>query len=90
MGQHPQKARAVVIGATGSIGAGCCQILVDKVGSLDLVARTENNLLRLATELKSHSNIPISIHTSAHEVVPNADIVIAVSSSTDILVIPMR
>jgi fatty aldehyde-generating acyl-ACP reductase len=88
MGIEPRRARVAVIGAAGSIGAACCHMLADKVGALDLVGRSEDKLTELARELRLRYSTPVFCTTSAQAVVPEADIVIAVSSSTDILVHP--
>ncbi|HZD59132.1 MAG TPA: shikimate dehydrogenase [Anaerolineae bacterium] len=88
MGIDPKQARVAIIGATGSIGAACCHLLAGQVGSLALIARSEEKLQRLAGELRLTSNTSVSISTSTQQVVPEADIVIAVSSATDILVNP--
>lgn len=88
MGINPRQAEVTVIGATGAIGAACCHMLVNQVGVLNLVARTEENLKLLAQNLKSQSHTPVHINTSAQRAVGNADIIIAASSSTDTLVNP--
>lgn len=88
MGINPKQAKVAVIGATGSIGAACCHMLVGQVGSLSLVARSEEKLNRLAEELRLRSNISVNISTSTRRVVPEADIVVTVSSSTEVLINP--
>ncbi len=88
MGIDPKQAEVAVIGATGSIGAACCHLLAGQVRVLNLVARSEEKLNHLAEELRFQSNSPVTISTSAQQAVPEADIVITVSSSTEVLVSP--
>lgn len=88
MGLDPKQSRVAVIGATGAIGGACCHMLAGQIGSLDLIARTKENLVRLAAVLQSKFDTPIHISTSTQKVLPKADIVIAVSSSIDVLVSP--
>src|SRR5207249_11641847 len=51
MGMEPANVTAAVIGATGSIGAVCSQILARSVGRLVLVARTREALEALQARL---------------------------------------
>lgn len=88
MGLDPREARVVVLGATGAIGAACCRLMAGQVGSLTLVARTEEHLLALARELREEADTPVTVSTSPQEAVPQADVVLAVSSAVDVLVHP--
>ena len=88
MGVPIRGARVAVIGATGSIGAACSQMLVRQVGELVLVARTRARLERLAERLRASSPGPVAITSDVREAVGSADIVITVSSAIDVLVEP--
>ena len=88
MGIDVASARVAVIGATGSIGAACCQILVRQVGSLILVARTHSRLEALAERLRASAPTPITVTSDVRSAVGGADIIITVSSATDVLIEP--
>ncbi|MGC8486667.1 MAG: NAD(P)H-binding protein [Clostridia bacterium] len=89
LGLDPADARVAVIGATGSIGAACCQLLAEEVPELTLVARGRERLQELADELRARKpESRFSIETDIRRAVSDADIVIAVSSSPDAIVEP--
>jgi fatty aldehyde-generating acyl-ACP reductase len=89
LGLDPADATVAVIGATGSIGAACCQLLAEEVPELTLVARGRERLQELADELRAgHPDSRFSIETDIRQAVSGADIVIAVSSSPDAIVEP--
>jgi len=89
MGLDAREARVAVIGATGSIGAACSQLLAPSVHELVLVARTRDRLERLAERLREGSPAPrISVTSDVRAAVAGADIVLTVSSAIDVLVEP--
>jgi len=88
MGIDVRDAQVAVIGATGSIGAACSQILARQVGGLVLVARARDRLDRLASRLRATAPVRVSVTSDIARAVGMAEIVITVSSATDVLVQP--
>ncbi len=88
MGKSLKDCRAVVVGATGSIGSAAVRLLSSEVKHITLVARREGPLEDLAQELiaKNHCEVAVShdIRSCLHE----ADIVITVTSALDFLIAP--
>lgn len=84
-----RQATATVIGATGSIGRAATMLLAEDVRHLTLVARTEEHLAALQEELMRHyPRLHVSWTTNITEAVHAADIVVAVSSATGVIVEP--
>jgi predicted amino acid dehydrogenase len=87
----PRRAHAVVVGATGSIGAACSQMLAGRVGALTLVARRRERLESLAERIGARpgaSATEVRITTDVREAVSRADMAITVSAATDVLIEP--
>ncbi len=84
-------AHAVVVGATGSIGAACSQMLAGRVGALTLVARARERLEALAERIRGRAGgagTEVRITTDAREAISGAEMAITVSSATDVLIEP--
>ncbi len=79
---------AVVIGATGSIGKVCAQIMAPKVKSLSLVAPNKNKLENAAEEILKITNKNVNIQTDIKYALKDADIVITVSSAIESIIKP--
>ncbi len=88
MGIAPRDAHGVVIGATGSIGTACSAILARDVGHLTLVARTRTDLEVLASSLQPTARAAVTVETDVKTAVRAADIILTVSSATDVLIEP--
>jgi fatty aldehyde-generating acyl-ACP reductase len=88
MGLDVSQAQVAVIGATGTIGAACSQILAPRAGGMTLVARTRERLEQLAARLREVTRAPITVTSDVSQAVRTAEIVIAVSSAIDILIQP--
>lgn len=88
MGITRTNATAAVIGATGSIGAVCSEILARSVGRLVLVARTRESLETLAARLRPLSRAQVDVQPDIRRAVQHADIVLTVSAATDVLIEP--
>lgn len=88
MGIDFAQSNIVIIGATGSIGAACAQILVKECHSLTLVARTKDNLLTLSDKLKAQGHHNVTISSEIKQSLRKADIVIAVTSAVDCIIEP--
>jgi len=88
MGIEPANITAAVIGATGSIGAVTSQMLARSVGRLALVARTREPLEALRARLQPGARADIVVETDVKAAVRAADVVLTVSSATDVLIEP--
>lgn len=88
MGKVPGGIRAVVIGATGSIGAVCSRILARYVGSMLLAARNLDLLNGLADRIRAESVADVGVTTDVRRAVRQADLLVAVSGSPDVLIEP--
>jgi len=78
MGIKLSKAQGVVIGATGSIGRACTEILAGEVDKLCLVGRRKKALEIQASRLKDLAEVSVS--TNIKESLVDADFVITASN----------
>ena len=76
-----ERANILIIGATGDIGAACVEYLKNKTQKLLLCARNNHRLEKLSSRL-IEENINISYSVSLDDLVPEADVIICVTSST--------
>ena len=88
MGIDVGTAPVAVVGATGSIGAACTLMLARRVGSLILVARHRDRLEALAERLRAAGATPVTVTSDVRRAAGAADVVITVSSATDVLIQP--
>lgn len=77
----PKRASATVVGATGSIGRVCAQLLGREVASLTITARSLSRLKNVAESVMHFSGLRPRVTTELHHALVNADIVISASSS---------
>jgi predicted amino acid dehydrogenase len=84
----PARARVAVLGATGSIGAVCCRLLAPQVAGLVLAARNLERLESLASRLRAEGPADVAVTSDVREAVGAAEIVLTVTSATDVLVEP--
>lgn len=83
------QAQAAVIGATGSIGRAATLLMAEHVRNLTLVARTPEHLEKLQADIQSqYPGVHVVWTTNIAEAVRAADIVVAVSSATGVIVEP--
>lgn len=84
-----RTASATVIGATGSIGRAATMLLAEEVRHLTIVARTEEHLIQLKSELgRLYPGVDVNWTTDIPRAVRSADMVVAVSSATGVIVHP--
>ncbi len=86
LGIDTSKARAMVIGATGSIGKAITRMIAQIVPDLVLVAPKPERLMELARMLENEAAeqgrmLKIEAATKAHEFLPSADIIVAATSA---------
>lgn len=82
------RANVLVLGATGSIGAACAQVLSRKVRYLTLAARNEAKLEKLASQILKSSGLAVRVTANTKAALKSADIVIAVTSAVDSIIEP--
>ncbi|MBM7625028.1 shikimate dehydrogenase [Sporohalobacter salinus] len=86
-----RQAHLAVIGATGSIGEACVQLMSDEVNQISLVARDKSKLKRLAESIKSNYQLEsVDYSTDIDKVLSKAEIVITVSSAIDNIIEPNK
>ncbi len=88
LGLNMERANVVVLGATGSIGAACAQILAREARYLTLVARNEAKLEKLAGQIFRSTGLAAKVTANTKSALKAADIVIAVTSAVDSLIEP--
>ncbi len=84
MGIKLSKAKIVIVGATGSIGRACSEMLAPEVAQLVLVARRQKPLENLAKKLENLTDVSISCDIK--EALIDADIVITASSTAEAII----
>lgn len=85
------KACVAVVGATGSIGSVCAQIMASQVDTLYLVGRDERKLAKVAEEVKrkiADGGARVNYMTDVSRAVGGADIIISVTSAIDFIICP--
>lgn len=86
MGHDPARCTAAVVGAAGSIGRVCAQMLSEVVPSLILVGLQTDRLEEVAAELPGKAAATVSRDPDA--VLPTADILVTVTSAVDAVIRP--
>jgi predicted amino acid dehydrogenase len=81
-------ATAVVIGATGSIGSACVELLAPHVRAIVLVARNRTRLERLARSLRERVACELAISTDVRASVARGAIVLTATTSTQDIIEP--
>ena len=71
----------LILGATGDIGMACVSYFKKKVKQMLLCARNSQRLEKLAYNL-ADENVKIKYHVSIDQLVPEADVIICVASTT--------
>ncbi len=81
-GGRPDHVRAVVIGATGSIGAVCARLLAQAVGDVVLIAPRAERLLALKQQIEHETpGARVIAATNADAYVGDADLIITTTSA---------
>ena len=80
-------ATAGVVGATGSIGRACAQMLRDRVARLLLIGRDLNKLAAVR-EATSGGAAEVMVSSQIEEALPECDLVVTVSSAIDAIIQP--
>lgn len=88
MGIAIPEATVAVIGATGSIGATCAQILARDAQRVVLIGRNEERLQATLARVRGGARAALETRTDIAEGLREADIVITVSSAKEAIVKP--
>lgn len=81
-------ANAVVVGATGSIGAACVQLIAARVRGVTCVARNETRLRKLVDELAPQVPCELRYTTDLGAALRDAELVLTATSSTHDVIEP--
>ena len=82
------QATAVVVGATGSIGAACVQLIAPRVREIILVARNETRLRKFYATIENRLPCVSSYTTDLSSAVRRGDLILTATSSTQEIVQP--
>lgn len=88
MGKKLEDCRAVVVGASGSIGSAAVRLLAEEVKHITLVARHLAPLEEIADELIKKNQCDVLVMDDIHKALQDADIVITVTSALDFIIEP--
>jgi fatty aldehyde-generating acyl-ACP reductase len=88
MGIDASTSTAAVIGATGSIGAACVQLIAPKVKRIILVARNETRLRKLHEQLAGRLECDVSYTTDIRAAVRASQLVLTATTSTQDVIEP--
>ncbi len=84
----PTKASVAVVGAAGSIGRTCAEIMARQAPRISLVGRQLESLEAVASELRGKSNAEFTVSNDVASGIKDADIVITVSSAVEAIIEP--
>ncbi|MEP6756711.1 MAG: shikimate dehydrogenase [Chthonomonadales bacterium] len=88
MGISLGSATVAVIGATGSIGATCAEILSRSAANVNLIGRNAERLETLKTRISAGSSANLGVFVDVGDGLRDADIIITVSSAAEAIVLP--
>lgn len=88
MGKDIRDCSVSVIGATGSIGRACAEIIARDAKYICLAARNKEKLVEFRDYLIEKSNKPVYATSDIKEALEDADIVITVTSAVDTVIKP--
>jgi fatty aldehyde-generating acyl-ACP reductase len=88
MGIDAGASTAAVIGATGSIGAACVQLIAPKVARLILVARNETRLRNLHEQIAGRFACDVSYTTDIRAAVRASQLILTATTSTQEVIEP--
>lgn len=86
MGISIPEAQVAVVGATGSIGAVCAQLMAGQTDNIVLVARNQKRLEEVAERINKETGVLPTISGDVSSALKQADIVITVTSAIDTVI----
>jgi predicted amino acid dehydrogenase len=84
----PATSTAAVVGATGSIGSACVELLAPHVGEIVCVARNETRLRKFVAATADRVPCALRAATDLHAAVRDADLVLTATSSIEDVIAP--
>lgn len=88
-GIQPERVTAAVVGATGSIGSACAELLAPTVGELVLIGRRESRLAQVRARVEAAG--ARRVHTSTHvEDIRGASMVLTTTSAARPVIQPQH
>ncbi len=88
MGIDAARATAAIVGATGSIGGACVELIAPHVAHVVLVARNETRLRKFHESVRDRLSCSSSYTTNISAAVQRADLVLTATSSTQDVIEP--
>jgi predicted amino acid dehydrogenase len=88
MGVDSATSTAAVIGATGSIGAACAQLIAPRVNHLILVARNQTRLRKFHESIAAELPCPSEYTTDVSSAVRRAQLILTATTSTQDIIEP--
>jgi fatty aldehyde-generating acyl-ACP reductase len=88
MGIDASRSTAVVVGATGSIGSACVQLIAPRVREIVLVARNETRLRKFHESIADELPCNSSYTTDLPSAVRSGDLILTATSSTQEIIQP--
>jgi predicted amino acid dehydrogenase len=88
MDVDPGQATVAIVGATGSIGRTCAQILAREALKINLIGRQIDRLNTIADEIRESSKAAIKVFTEVEAGIKEADIIVTVTSAVDAVILP--
>lgn len=84
----PSQSTAVVVGATGSIGGACVQLIAPRVKHVILVARNNTRLAKFHEQIKNSLPCESSYTTDISDAVQRSQLILTATSSTQDVIEP--
>ncbi len=88
MGVDPAESTAVVVGATGSIGSACVQLIAPKVKHVVMVARNNTRLAKFHESIAADLPCSSSFTTDISQAVRQGQLILTATSSTQEVIQP--
>jgi len=88
MGIEVKNATAGVLGATGSIGRVCAQLLAPQVARLILIGRRREALDEIKEELEANGSAQVEVSTDVAEALQQTEMVVTVTSAVEAIIEP--
>jgi len=89
MGLNPANAAAAIVGATGSIGKVCAQLLGPQVAEIILIGRNTESLQNVQTLVKAQKQPNARVSTAIQDL-RQADIILTVTNAIDAVIKPQH
>ena len=91
MGGRVDQGTAVVIGATGSIGAVCSRLLAQAIGDVVLIAPRPERLIALKKQIEAETpNAKVTIATKADDYVGSADLIVTTTTALNTKIVDIE